>query len=102
MISFHSFLKGATVCRKVGGSRRFVGIKYGTVPVGVSSRYLDFTLHCKKRLRLLPNIESFDGVSGLEAYQIQNEYARRRRLLRIDLLPKMSEYSNSVFRFVHA
>ena len=40
-------------------------------------------------LRLLPNIEGFGGIPGPEAYQIKNEYAQRRRLRRINWLPKV-------------
>ena len=40
-------------------------------------------------LRLLPNIEGFGGIPGPEAYQIKNEYAQRRRLRRINSLPKV-------------
>ena len=35
------------------------------------------------------NIEGFGGIPGPEAYQIKNEYAQRRRLRRINSLPKV-------------
>ena len=50
-----------------------------------------FASHCKKMLRLLPKIEGFGGIPGPEAYQIKNEYAQRRRLRRINSLPKKGE-----------
>ena len=34
----------------------------------------------KKMVHLLPNIDGFGGIPELEAYQIKNEYAQRRRL----------------------
>ena len=36
------------------------------------------------------NIEGFGGIPGPEAYQIKNEYAQRRRLRRINSLPKVN------------
>ena len=45
----------------------------------VSSHYIRIV---KKMRRLLPKIESFGGIPGPEAYQIQIEYAQRRRLRR--------------------
>ena len=42
-----------------------------------------FASHCNKMLRLLPKIEEFGGIPGLEVYQPKNEYAQRRRLRRI-------------------
>ena len=48
-----------------------------------------FASHCKNMLRLLPKIEGFGEIPGPEAYQIKHEYAQRRRLRRINSLPKM-------------
>ena len=38
------------------------------------------------------NIEGFGGIPGPEAYQIKNEYAQRRRLRRINSLPKRRSF----------
>ena len=46
----------------------------------------------KRMLRLLPKIEDFGGIPGPEPYQIKNEYAQRRRLRRINSLPKRGSF----------
>ena len=48
-----------------------------------------FSSHCKKMRRLLPKIEGFGGIPGPEAYQLKNKYTQRRRLRRINSLPKV-------------